>query len=380
MIAGLIILLLSPLHLILALNSNLMRLGIHQIPDYDPIGIIVEENVAYLTGTNIFQIMSVNDPNFIFQLGRLELNGSASSLFKSGDRIYVPIGNDGFQIINVSNILTPISFGIYYNTSKVWDIFVSDWIAYVPVDGVGLDILNVTDPKNVTLLGSYHDGAPYATQIYVDNTIAYLGESNNRLKILDISNPTNPQLIGYYEKIIYDIYVKDSIAYLVSTDDEGFWGIEIVDMSNPSAPALLSQISLKTYDIFVSQDYIYTPIEYDEVIVFDVSDMENPKRVGQYPFPSRFPIPRGDIIYNQQNYIYLCTSGTTGYLHIIDQDKTALVLRESGITYFILTILVGVITILISRFRERSEKNSIDYYLRLYQEKKACINNENPEG
>ncbi|MHA2388430.1 MAG: LVIVD repeat-containing protein, partial [Candidatus Hodarchaeales archaeon] len=286
MIIGIIFLLISPINLLFSLNHNLVRVGEVNINEYEPVGIIVEDNVAYIAGNNILEIVSVGDPNFMFQLGRTVTNGSISGIYKENELIYVASGNNGFEIIDVTNVLDPFSIGTHYDLITVRDIFVIANTAFLAVEGAGLHILNVTDPINVSLIGSYHDSTDHATKIYVENSIAYLGEYSNGLKIIDISDPSNPHLLGHYDKTIYDIHVKDNIAYLVLSEGEEFSGIEIVDMTDPTTPRLISRIPIQTYGIHLSNQFIYIPIEYEELVLYDISNSEKPRKTSQYPFPS----------------------------------------------------------------------------------------------
>ncbi len=372
MIIGLVVLLLSPVAILLSINEHFVLENQYSITDYRSRGIVVENGVAYIAGDNVLEAVSIDDPNFMFQFGKIETQGDIVGLFKSGNLVYLPYETGGFTIIDVTNVLNLISVGNYSSSSTIWDIFVSGTKAYLPVADAGLDIVDVTNPSNISLVGSYHDGSNGTDRIFVEGSIAYLGEASNGLKIIDISNSSNPQLLGQYDKNIRDIFVKDNIAYLALTDGLEFSGVEIVDMEDPTDPKLLSRIEIPTYDIFVKNEFVYIPVKYEQLVVYDISKLESPRRVGQYPFPSKYPVSRGNIVFSLENRIYLCTQN----LNIINQELTKLDLSDNGIRTTILVAFLGVIVILISLYRDRSEKNSIDYYLKLYKAKKAKLKHQ----
>ncbi|MHA1947811.1 MAG: LVIVD repeat-containing protein [Candidatus Hodarchaeales archaeon] len=377
MIIGLFFLLISPINLILSGDNNLVRVGQYQIQDYSPAGIIVDNSVAYIAGSNFLELVSVNDLTFLFRLGRIETQSIVSGIFKANDLIYVASGVHGFEIINVTNVLGPVSLGHYYQNFTIWDVFVSNNIAYLPREGTGLEIINVTDPLSVKQIGVYEDNTTYADRIFVEGSIAYLGESTGGLKILDVSDPANPQLITHYNKNIYDVFVKNSIAYLVvQSDVNGFRELEIVNMTDPTTPTLLSTFEYQTYDIFVSQNYAYLTKNNEEVAVLDITNPSAPKRISQYEFSSNTWMSIGNLVSAHENFIYLCTGGSTYDLTIINQDQTEISLNEIGVTSSVLFILLGVFSIFISLFRDRTEKNSIDYYLKRYKAKKANLKEE----
>jgi hypothetical protein len=377
MIIGLLFLLISPVNLILSGNNNLVRVGQYQIQDYSPSGIIVDDSVAYIAGSNFLELVSVNDPTFQFRFGILETQGIVSSIFKDNNLIYLASGAVGFEIINVTNVIDPHSLGHYHQNITIWDIFVSNNIAYLPREGTGLEIINVTNPLSISQLGTYEDNTTYASRIFVEGTIAYLGESTGGLKILDVSDPTNPQLITNYAKTIHDIIIRDSIAFLVvQSDVNDFWGLEIVDMTDPTTPTLLSTFEYQTYDISISQNYAYLTKKNEEVAILDITNPSAPKRIAQYQFSSNVWMSIGNLVSAHENYVYLCTGGSTDALNIINQDKTELTLNEASVAASIIFIFLGIFVVFISLYRDRMEKNSIDYYLKRYKAKKAKLKEE----
>ena len=102
-------------------------------------------------------IVDISDPTNPTILGSVETPGGASSVFVSGDYMYVGAS---------SNCKGSI-FSAFY-------------------------VINISDPTNPTIVGSVDTpgGGGESSDVYISGSYAYMADT--RLHVIDISNPTNP--------------------------------------------------------------------------------------------------------------------------------------------------------------------------------------------
>ena len=122
------------------------------------------------------------------------------------------------------------------------------------------------------------------------------GGTNPRISalVVDLSNPTEPVVVHTLTDIgfVRDIKVFDDLLFTaVDPESDGCAlcddvGVRIFDFGDPSAPVLLSEIGAPTswvHNMTYSNGHLYVAsIGEDEVVVFDVTEPTDPKRVGDW--------------------------------------------------------------------------------------------------
>ena len=126
----------------------------------------------------------------------------------------------------------------------------------------------------VNLVGEVDIGVGYKIRIESDR--AYVS-SNNGIDIINIQDPTAPSRIGTIEGGMgYDI--KDNIVF--STDEDG---LVVFDASNAAAPEIIgtSDVGQWAYNVRVNDTLAFAIVNGD-MDIYDISNVNNPVRVGQY--------------------------------------------------------------------------------------------------
>lgn len=184
-----------------------------------------------------------------------------------------------------SSSLTPIS---QVNTGKRADEFVIDNnYAYVIDNSNGLVFIDITKPLSPEIVGTYNN-YDYLNAIYVEKDIAYITIGGG-LVILDITHPQNPIEIsklrlgsGSYACI----YVKDNYAYIGGNNGPDFVIVDISDLSSPKRLGTfvedLYMYETRIYDIFVKDNLAYLAYNTMGLFILDVSDANNPKKISSY--------------------------------------------------------------------------------------------------
>ncbi len=120
------------------------------------------------------------------------------------------------RIINVSIPSNPVFLGSYYTgETSHWGITAKKNLVYLPVGEVGLDIVNVTNPALPELFCRYK--TPGLTQdINIENNIAYIAGSESGLQILDLGQSCLKGVIPLNANNQYNLTVH-------ATNEQGEW-------------------------------------------------------------------------------------------------------------------------------------------------------------
>lgn len=262
----------------------------------DGIKVQISGDYAYILRASSIDSMilaDISDLGNISETGSASLFANPSSLFVSGDYVYIAstYNTQELQIVNAGNPYFPYISGSY-NLSRNTDakgIYVSGGIAYVSrsssssnefytldisnpywismrdslnLNGSGSDVVklgnyayvasdddraelkvvNVSNPSNISLSGSYNlSGNTDGLSVAGFGSTVLLGRSNGTLYIFDVSNPSSPQLRGQFDAggSINDIAIVngedgDFALLATSAGSKEFQAVNISDVSNPS--------------------------------------------------------------------------------------------------------------------------------------------------
>lgn len=247
------------------------------------------------------------------------------------DTLAYTIFGNSILIFSIADDSNPTLLGYYDEACMIpefegggyWyspDIYVEDSLAYV--SGGNLTVYNISDPSSIHEVGSCGNVEGYAFSIV--DTLMYIVNTDG-FDIISISDPTSPVVIGSWtkpvaSKKIYDITVKDNIAYVLdfasfgggslsivdvadptnpqeiitcNGNDSGtsvfvidslvimgstIYGFDILDISDPSSPQLLyNGSSQNVIDLFAVDHLLYVAIDsYHGKVCFKIYDISNP--------------------------------------------------------------------------------------------------------
>ncbi len=206
-------------------------------------------------------------------------------------------------------------------------IFVCDSYAYVAAGNAGLRIIDISDINNPYEIGYCTDTAWFARKVVVDDIYAYVADIDSGLRIIDISDPTSPVEISKYLFDIWDIVIKDTLAYLTGG------GSYIVNIANPYSPFQVGYMPVPGNGISVVDSYAYIADYWYGIYIMDITDPTTPIQVGSYgeldtPVSAWSVVIYGEYAYVSWDYstngiiilnisdpehISLCGSYTPGY-------------------------------------------------------------------
>lgn len=145
----------------------------------------------------------------------------------------------------------------------------------------------------LNLLGEVELSVGY--KIRLENNRAYVS-SNEGVEIIDVSNPTAPAKIGRFEGGSFGYDVCDNILFTTNSN-----GLIVVNVTNAAAPVILgtSNTGQWTYNTRINNTFAFSIVAGD-MDIYNVSDLNNPIRVGQYIDTGR----GNDVIINGQTAYY----------------------------------------------------------------------------
>ncbi len=229
-------------------------------------------------------------------LGRLDIpNIGVTDIWgyydEVNDREYAVLGgaSGGISIVDVTDPARPELMSQVTGVPG-FDVKVYDHYAYSVNGGsAGLGgIVDIQDPANPQIVGDF----PSSHNIFITET-GYMVSEIFGLRVFDLNaDPTNPQLLYQGGNEGHDASVIGNTLY----DFHGSVGTFIYDFTNPGTPVLQGSIldpgiaynhsGWTTTDgnfLFICDELANHPSP--DIIVYDISNLSNPQRVGEFADP-----------------------------------------------------------------------------------------------
>ena len=271
-------------------------------------------NYAYVAdGNDGLEIIDISDPSAPIEIGQFDVGYSSyHNLFILDNYAYVGDGYD-LEIIDISNPSIPKEFIRFYCHGPVHDVYVSGNYAYVARNYMGLEIIDISNLSFPIAVSQFDDGG-CSEGVYISGNYAYVADSSDGLEIFDISEPSNPSKVGQFYDFgsATDVYISGKYAYVADSSD----GLEIIDISKPSTPSKVGQYKDGGYavGVYVSGNYAYVADSGDGLEIIDISDPSTPTELGQFN--------DGGFAYNVYGSdLYAYVADEYGGLEIIDIGK-----------------------------------------------------------
>ena len=129
----------------------------------------------------------------------------------------------GLDIVNVSNLQSPVSIAAGSTGDTMYDVKLSGNLAVVANNENGVLLLNVSNPGNPSQIG-FLNTTGIALACSINNNLVYVAEDQTGVEVFDISNVYNPRFLisyntkSYSENVTYYngyTYVSDYNSYVV---------------------------------------------------------------------------------------------------------------------------------------------------------------------
>ncbi|RME50874.1 MAG: choice-of-anchor B family protein [Deltaproteobacteria bacterium] len=219
----------------------------------------------------------------------------------------------GIGIFDVRNPAAPVQRSAFRTSTfrSVHNVFVKDQLVYAAEDEVTADlrIIDVHDPENPTEIGHFTPDphTSYLHDVTVVGNVAYASWLDDGFYILDVSDPAHPVELAHHNypgSFTHNAWPTQDGAYLLTTDEipprndtpGGFIRIwDIRDYGNIEQVATYaSNPDAVVHNVVVSGDYAYIAYYAEGLVVLDISDPTQPRRIAHY---DTFPDPDDTELY-----------------------------------------------------------------------------------
>jgi hypothetical protein len=239
---------------------------------------------AFGWGT-LFASVDVSNPTNATEVGRLPgVTGSGRMAIDAGV-VWLPSDAVGIRAINISN---PPSFQVISSTEtagETSDVFVRGDTAFVADGNAGLQVVDISDATKIHSINRYvYNGG--ISVFRATNSIGALITSQGSVEFVDIGDRSNVTLISrsappmYYGATTMEIAGRR--AYV---GGRGLWLVNFEDAVNPTTTIMLTN-TVSVYEVSRKGSILYVTTR-GAIIIFDISDPDNPRMVGQHLPPNQ---------------------------------------------------------------------------------------------
>jgi len=166
-------------------------------------------NLAYfcvrdLTHSQIhFRVYDINNPANPELISEYTSSAEiyAYDIYVENDFAYYALANNGFLILDYSDIANPVEVHTYENGNDIWRLYVEGDIMIVSNDYAGMKILDITNKTNPIEVASFNDGGSSYSFVIKDRLI-FVADANDAIEILEISGWETKKITGFLLPIV----------------------------------------------------------------------------------------------------------------------------------------------------------------------------------
>jgi hypothetical protein len=321
-------------------NPSSMSLAATSSTTGDMRGVVISGGYAYVAcftkGLHIYNISTPSSPTLSYE----DNSAGGEGVAISGVHVYVARQTTSSLIYDVTNPLAPTKPGTLVTASAVGFGDGHLWLGRGATGASGYALTNPAAPTLVTTqntLGTARTCAGYGTLVYcadLDRGLAM------------IRRQPGYTIINYSRWLIpaesIDISVSGNYAFIA---DDNTSGVAIIDISNPLKPRRTSQFRIgEAFNyakaIHAVGNYCYVAYHNAGLVILDISDINNPIKVGELITPVQDHTVGTHVLGNYAYTANLQYSGLTvigAALSIIDVSNPAAPTLTSKFTHASLT-------------------------------------------
>lgn len=278
------------INITIPLSANMSEVGQYDLPFKSLSSVTVEGGYAYVCSNDGFEIIDVSDVTNPFKVGGYD-NGKGLGIDIVGNYAFVCELERGVAIYDISNPSAPTEYARIDEFAGIEDIALSSEAAFVAAGTEGVMKIDISTPSAPILTSTYNANPIYA----IESHEGYLyGISDDGIKIIDENTMSE---VAYYTGNFFDAIPYGDRVYLFKID-----GIEILDISNPTSPTYLGNYTHATYGGlttgYIDDTYVYAVNPDYGVYILNAQVPTSVEVVGlmTYNFVEHLSI-QGDIAY-----------------------------------------------------------------------------------
>jgi hypothetical protein len=244
----------------------------------------VHGDYAYLgvyLGNQGIQVIDISDPTNLVHVGSCSTPDGVPDIHIEGDYAYAPSGV-GLSVFDISNPISPIHVGTCNTPNSAYGLDVAGDYVFI-ADNPGFQVIDISDPVHPVLAGGCSTSGSNH-EVLVAGNYAYVSGFAAGLEVIDISNPISPIYLGSFPSgDAIDLAIAGDYAYMATSDA----GLQVYDISNPLSPTIVGVYDPgdRVVEVAISGDYAYLACWFAGFHVVDISNPANPVVVGVFSTP-----------------------------------------------------------------------------------------------
>jgi hypothetical protein len=189
--------------------------GLYIFNTTNPSGLFLDTQIAYTGGVNsscfidgylyvalrsgTVKILSLNSlPDSVYEVNTYTPKHNVEHIEISGTSMYLLEGQYGFEILDISNKVSPVFKYLFNTTGSCYNMKIGDDIAYIANGNSGISVINVSNPEQPVLLNVVNTESDVRGIDYSPNFL-FTAEYNKGAEVSNLFNPVYPEAFGYYE-------------------------------------------------------------------------------------------------------------------------------------------------------------------------------------
>jgi hypothetical protein len=261
-------------------------------------------------------IFDIFNPDLPQHVGTYDTSGETYSVKATNNIAYMADGLGGLHLVDYTDPTTPVFLARYDTPGECFDVNVHGDYIYVLAGYAGFHVIYRPSTSVFSVVGSEPMDA---RDIIVHDSYLYVIDDDSGFTVIDVSNPANPDTRGNYPvgfMLREDVAASGNYAFIYEDDL-----LKVLDVTDKDGVSMVSETIIGTnsnvayIEVFGNFAHVVSGRYYN---IIDISNIENPKIVGQYIHPSG-DSARGIAI--TENYAYI--SFITPEIRVIDiSNKT----------------------------------------------------------
>ena len=237
--------------------------------------------------------LDVSDPTAPRRIGQSEvLPGLVMDVQMDGRYAYAVSLYGGLHVLELSNPADPrLLSSINPENPGCWAVVLADGLAYLACNPSGLFIVDVSSPENPVALSSGQVPGVMTSLALVGHYIYGTDVNSQGLVAIDVSDPRSPEKVGVFT--VRDVPEPQHETYTFSgVRPCGQWlclaaaqdGLVVLDLTDPTSPAFAGRYDTPVASgLFVAREAVYVVDDMDGLHVVGLSDPTRPEGIGRMP-------------------------------------------------------------------------------------------------
>ncbi len=193
-------------------------------------------------------VVDVSDPANMSRVGLMANYGPIESIAISGQYAYLATPWTGFSVVDISDPANPVKVAELPTPVNIRDIEVGGGFAFVADHTAGVQIIDISDPLHPRVASELGVSSSISRVRLAGNLLFVV--SSSAVHIVNISDPLHPEIIGAIDSIQNpaDVEIGAGRAYIAN------WAVlSIFDITVPEHPKAVGNAELGGYSPWMSR-------------------------------------------------------------------------------------------------------------------------------